>query len=96
VFFIGLVARVGDKPTTGHEGSHWRGTRPPDARLNQNLVRPKQPGDAAEVAKDRGSGFAERDTYVFDRDGKNNPTHFGAGRLNSYRAVTGAFLPSGQ
>jgi len=41
-------------------------------------------------------GAALRDRLLSTADSKNDATHFGAGRLNSYRAVTGATLPSGQ
>jgi hypothetical protein len=49
------------------------------------------------VASVRGlRGSALRSQILGTADSKNDATHFGAGRLNTYRAVTGNTLAAGQ
>ena len=62
-----------------------------------SMAAPQVTGTAAIVASVtglRGSGLRSRILGTTDNIGSSNS--FGNGRLNSYRAVTGASLPSGQ
>ena len=62
-----------------------------------SMAAPQVTGTAAIVASKLGlSGSALRSRLLSTTDNIGDATHFGAGRLNSYRAVTGATLPSGQ
>jgi subtilisin family serine protease len=62
-----------------------------------SMAAPQVTGTAAIVASKTGlRGAALRDRLLSTADSKGDTGHFGAGRLNSYRAVTGGSLPSGQ
>jgi subtilisin family serine protease len=62
-----------------------------------SMAAPQVTGTAAVVASVRGlRGSALRSQILGTADSKNDATHFGAGRLNTYRAVTGNTLAAGQ
>ena len=62
-----------------------------------SMAAPQVTGTAAIVASVTGlRGGALRTRILSTADAKSDVSRFGAGRLNSYRAVTGASLPSGQ
>jgi subtilisin family serine protease len=62
-----------------------------------SMAAPQVTGTAAIVASVTGlRGAALRTRILSSADAKSDASRFGAGRLNSYRAVTGASLPSGQ
>jgi serine protease len=62
-----------------------------------SMAAPQVTGTAAIVASVTGlRGAALRSRLLSTADAKSDVSRFGAGRLNSYRAVTGATLPSGQ
>jgi subtilisin family serine protease len=61
------------------------------------MAAPQVTGTAGVVASVRGlRGSALRAQILGTVDNKNDATHFGAGRLNTYRAVTGNTLAAGQ
>jgi subtilisin family serine protease len=62
-----------------------------------SMAAPQVTGTAAIVASKAGlTGAALRSRILSTTDNVGSATFFGAGRVNSYRAVTGASLPSGQ
>jgi subtilisin family serine protease len=62
-----------------------------------SMAAPQVTGTAAIVASVNGlRGSALRARLLSTADAKNDANKFGAGRLNSYRAVTGSTLPAGQ
>lgn len=62
-----------------------------------SMAAPQVTGTAAIVASVTGlRGASLRSRLLTTADPKGDATHFGAGRLNSYRAVTGSSLPNGQ
>lgn len=62
-----------------------------------SMAAPQVTGTAGIVASVTGlRGAALRTRLLSTADAKSDASRFGAGRLNSYRAVTGASLPSGQ
>jgi subtilisin family serine protease len=62
-----------------------------------SMAAPQVTGTAAIVASVTGlRGASLRSRLLSTADAKGDASHFGAGRLNSYRAVTGGSLPSGQ
>jgi subtilisin family serine protease len=62
-----------------------------------SMAAPQVTGTAAIVASVSGKrGSALRTQILSTADAKSDASKFGAGRLNSYRAVTGSTLPSGQ
>jgi subtilisin family serine protease len=62
-----------------------------------SMAAPQVTGTAGIVASVTGlRGAALRSRLLSTADAKSDASRFGAGRLNSYRAVTGATLPSGQ
>jgi subtilisin family serine protease len=62
-----------------------------------SMAAPQVTGTAAIVASFTGlRGSALRSRLTSTTDNVGDAAHFGAGRLNSYRAVTGTSLPAGQ
>lgn len=62
-----------------------------------SMAAPQVTGTAAIVASVTGlRGSSLRTRILSTADAKSDASRFGAGRLNSYRAVTGSSLPSGQ
>ena len=62
-----------------------------------SMAAPQVTGTAGIVASVTGlRGASLRSRLLSTADPKGDATHFGAGRLNSYRAVTGNSLPNGQ
>jgi len=62
-----------------------------------SMAAPQVTGTAGIVASKLGlSGSALRSRLLSTADSKGDALHFGAGRLNSYRAVTGSTLPAPQ
>jgi subtilisin family serine protease len=62
-----------------------------------SMAAPQVTGTAAIVASVTGlRGSSLRSRLLSTADAKSDAARYGAGRLNSYRAVTGASLPSGQ
>jgi serine protease len=62
-----------------------------------SMAAPQVTGTAAIVASVTGlRGSSLRSRILSTADAKSDAARFGAGRLNSYRAVTGSTLPSGQ
>ena len=62
-----------------------------------SMAAPQVTGTAGIVASVSGlRGGALRTRLLSTADGKQDATHFGSGRLNSYRAVTGSTLSGGQ
>jgi serine protease len=62
-----------------------------------SMAAPQVTGTAAIVASKLGlRGSSLRSRLLSTADAKSDVARFGAGRLNSYRAVTGSSLPSGQ
>jgi serine protease len=62
-----------------------------------SMAAPQVTGTAAIVASVTGlRGASLRSRLLSTADAKSDAGRFGAGRLNSYRAVTGSSLPSGQ